>query len=154
MNMNQEHYYAKFKGWNNITLTDLLVAYRKAKADCFFDSTFPTSAEFAKYEDNLIENLGKLQLCLVLASGFEHNLDNLTGEFRLIPKKLGIKDKDEKNEETKNGHTHFSDYKRAFQHLKETKKPEFEFRIVGDFPVETHIISALWVNMVGHKFDA
>src|SRR5665647_71437 len=29
-----------------------------------------------------------------------------------------------------------------------------EFRIIGDFPVDAHIISALWINMVGHKFDA
>ena len=25
---------------------------------------------------------------------------------------------------------------------------------MGDFPVDTHIISALWINMIGHKFDA
>ncbi len=25
---------------------------------------------------------------------------------------------------------------------------------MGDFPVDTHIISALWVNMIGHQFDA
>lgn len=26
--------------------------------------------------------------------------------------------------------------------------------MVGDFPVDTHILSALWVNTVGHQFDA
>lgn len=26
--------------------------------------------------------------------------------------------------------------------------------MVGDFPVDTHIISALWINTVGHQFDA
>ncbi len=29
-----------------------------------------------------------------------------------------------------------------------------EFRVIGDFPVDAHILSALWINTVGHKFDA
>lgn len=33
-------YQAKFSGWQNITIEDMLVAYRKAKADCFFENTF------------------------------------------------------------------------------------------------------------------
>lgn len=27
-------------------------------------------------------------------------------------------------------------------------------RLIGDFSVEAHVLSALWVNLVGHKFDA
>lgn len=34
-------YKATFTGWQNLTLEDLVVAYRKAKADCFFENTFP-----------------------------------------------------------------------------------------------------------------
>lgn len=43
-------YQAQFNGWDSLTLTDLLVAYRKAKADCFFENCFPTAINFAEYE--------------------------------------------------------------------------------------------------------
>lgn len=29
-------YTAVFKGWGSLAIDDLIVAYRKAKADCFF----------------------------------------------------------------------------------------------------------------------
>ena len=50
-------YYAKFTGWDSLTVEDLLVAYRKAKADCFFENTFPTAIKFAEYEQDLLINL-------------------------------------------------------------------------------------------------
>ncbi len=53
-------YNAIFTGWENLQLEDLLVAYRKAKADCFFENTFPTAVRFAEYEQNLLLNLKKL----------------------------------------------------------------------------------------------
>ena len=53
-------YKAEFTGWGNLQFKDLLVAYRKAKADCFFENTFPTAVKFAEYEQNLLPNLRKL----------------------------------------------------------------------------------------------
>ncbi|HBM7894262.1 TPA: hypothetical protein L0H18_003551, partial [Acinetobacter baumannii] len=50
-------YKASFTGWENLKIEDLLVAYRKAKADCFFENTFPTAVKFAEYEQNLLTNL-------------------------------------------------------------------------------------------------
>ncbi len=47
------NYQAKFKGWDSLTIEDLLVAYRKAKADYFFENTFPTAINFAEHEKNL-----------------------------------------------------------------------------------------------------
>ncbi len=35
-------YQAQFEGWDSLNIEDLLIAYRKAKADCFFENTFPT----------------------------------------------------------------------------------------------------------------
>ncbi|WP_298627914.1 RNA-directed DNA polymerase [uncultured Legionella sp.] len=77
------------------------------------------------------------------------NDSSLLGECRIIPKKLILKPN-----EFNNGHAHFSDPVRAFKTLKEQNSITPEFRIIGDFPVDTHIISALWINMIGHKFDA
>lgn len=137
-----------FSGWSGVSLDDLLVAYRKAKADCFFENTFPSATNFAEYEQNLIANLEKLLKSLHRNQGFSGNHD-LYGEIRLMPKKLSTKPKSA----TDLGHVHFSDPRRSFEHLSSNNELIPEFRVVGDFPVNTHILSALWINKVGHKFD-
>lgn len=143
-------YQAIFTGWENVTLEDLVVAYRKAKADCFFENTFPAAIKFAEYEQDLLINLKKLLKCLRVKKGFSDNT-NLVGDFRLLPKKLSIKTK---KDVPSNGHVHFSNPNRTVEHLLAHNDITPEFRVVGDFPVDTHIISALWINTVGHKFDA
>ncbi|WMS85603.1 hypothetical protein [Pleionea litopenaei] len=143
-------YEATFEGWDLLTIEDLLIAYRKAKADCFFENTFPTAIKFAEYEQDLLVNLKKLLKCLKSDSGFESN-DDLLGDYRLLPKKLST----EKNADSAdNGHVHFSRPERAVESLFKNYSITPEFRIVGDFPIDSHVISALWINMVGHKLDA
>jgi len=143
-------YQAKFEGWNSLTIEDLLVAYRKAKADCFFENTFPTAIKFAEYEQDLLANLRQLLKQLKDDSVFKDN-NNLLGDFRLLPKKLSTV---KKPDITENGHVHFSKPERAVESLFKNYNITPEFRIVGDFPVDTHVLSALWINMIGHKFDA
>ena len=141
-------YRAKFCGWGGLTLEDLVVAYRKAKADCFFENTFPTAINFAEYEQDLLENLTKLLYTLRDDNGFAKN-KRLLGEFRLLPKKLQIS----AEAASKKGHVHFSNPRRAVEDLLRNNEITPEFRIVGDFPVDSHILSALWINLVGHKLD-
>lgn len=143
-------YNPKFTGWDNLTIEDLVVAYRKAKADCFFENTFPTAIKFSEYEQNLFKNLNRLLDKLQENKGFQGDGD-LIGAFRLVPKKLATNPK--KNMPA-NGHVHFSKSDRAVEHLFKHFDIIPEFRIIGDFPVDSHIVSALWINMVGHKFDA
>lgn len=143
-------YEGKFKGWDSLTINDLLIAYRKAKADCFFENTFPTAIKFAEYEQDLLANLALLLEQLKSNSGFEENKE-LLGNFRLLPKKLTTIKKPDTEE---NGHVHFSKPQRAAASLYKNYDVIPEFRIIGDFPVDTHIVSALWINMIGHKLDA
>lgn len=149
-------YQPVFSGWENLRIADLLVAYRKAKADCFFENTFPAATKFAEYEKNLLKNLEKMLNGLREEHGFAEIIE-LLGEYRILPKKLSIKSKKlsikSKSEEL-NGHIHFSCPKRTFENLTDNNNLIPEFRIIGDFPVEAHIISALWINTIGHKFDA
>ena len=105
-------YQAEFTGWQHITLKDMVVAYRKAKADCFFENTFPTAIKFAEYEQDLLDNLKALLANLQTDQGFAVN-DNYLGDIRLLPKKLSIKEKPGAG----NGHVHFSNPARAFESL-------------------------------------
>lgn len=142
-------YQGSFSGWKQITLEDLVVAYRKSKADCFFENTFPTAIKFAEYEQDLLANLEKLLNSLHAEQGF-FEYEKYLGDIRLLPKKLTIKPKPDAD----NGHAHFSNPARYFEHLTRQNDLIPEFRVIGDFPVDTHILSALWINTVGHKFDA
>lgn len=142
-------YQAIFNGWEELTLPDLLVAYRKAKADVYFENTFPTAIKFAEYEQDLLANLQALLDRLRFQQGFAKH-ETLLGEFRLVPKKLGL----ERKQNAPTGHAHFSDASQAFESLLVRHDLTPGFRIIGDFPVDAHIISALWINMVGHKLDA
>lgn len=148
-------YLPEFKGWTELTLSDLLVAYRKAKADCYYQNVFPVAIKFAEYEQDLLNNLTSLLERLKNNEGFADD-KSLIGEFRLIPKKLNIKPRPEHKEKGSghSGHVHFSNPDRAFAILSNDKQLVPEFRIIGDFSVDMHIISALWINMIGHKFDA
>ncbi|MCA4215510.1 RNA-directed DNA polymerase [Acinetobacter baumannii] len=142
-------YKASFTGWENLKIEDLLVAYRKAKADCFFENTFPTAVKFAEYEQNLLTNLKSFLKKLRNENGFIEN-SKLLGNYRVVPKKLSI---DRKNIEGYAGHIHFSDPKKNLNKLFSENVVEPSFRLIGDFPVETHLISALWINMIGEQFD-
>lgn len=145
-------YKAKFDGWDSLTIEDLLIAYRKAKADCFFENTFPTAIKFSDYEQNLLLNLGNLLKKLKNNKGFKIEYDKkLLGDFRLLPKNLSTK---KNSNSTQNGHIHFSNPERAIENLFKNYEITPEFRIIGDFPVDTHVISALWINMIGYKYDA
>lgn len=139
----------EFLGWESLTLSDLFVAYRKAKADSFFESTFPSSIAFSNYEESLLKNLESLLFELQNGQGFLE-IKNIIGECRIVPK--GIKT--EPLTEVSNGHAHFSEPNRAFQYLIKTNNLIPEFRIIGDLTVNTHIVSALWINLIGHKFDS
>lgn len=142
-------YKAEFKGWKNLSLTDLMVAYRKAKVDCFMEDGYPSAIDFAEFEENLLGNL-KYLLKEWQDNDGPKALNHYFGQFRVVPKKVSSSPR----EDCKNGHTHFSNKKRAFEHFCSFNVITPEFRVVGNFPVKTHILSALWINMVGHKFDA
>lgn len=142
-------YKAIFKSWKELTIEDLLVAYRKAKVDCFFEDTFPTAVKFAEYEENLLQNLENLLDSLKVNEGFLKD-ESLIGQYRVVPKKISLT---RKSGTTNNGHVHFSDPQKVLSKLFEENAVCAAFRIIGDFPVNTHIISALWINMIGEKFD-
>ena len=144
-------YQAEFGGWQDITLEDLIVAYRKAKADSFFENSFPTATKFTDYEQDLLTNLDNLLKRLKAENGFAENAARYLGQLRILPKKLVTIPK---KEMCANGHVHFSDSDRAIENLVLQNDLEPEFRTVGDFPVDTHVLSALWINTIGHKFDS
>lgn len=139
--------------WQGVALADLFFAFRKAKADCFFERSICIASEFAEYEKDLARKLTGL-LARLHAGEIANVLAQNLGQTRVVAKKLGTDPKSPKKGAVSDGHSYFSDPARAFERLCTSHELTPEFRLTGDFPVEMHVLSALWINLVGHKFDA
>lgn len=139
--------------WQDVALTDLFFAFRKAKADCFFERSICIASQFAEYEQDLSQKLGDL-LARMHAGQIDALFAENLGQTRVVAKKLGTTTKPPKKNAIPDGHSFFSDPARAFDRLCDSHDLTPEFRLVGEFPVEMHVLSALWINLAGHKFDA
>ncbi|MNS02529.1 hypothetical protein D3C72_338470 [compost metagenome] len=148
--------------WQCLQLKDLLYAYRKAKADCFYERSSIASSIFASYEINLLSNLKDLLSRLHLQEG-NVIIDSIKmpgdralalsvhlPSGQLIGKKMSLKPG---NEASSREQVFYSNPEREYSRLLNSKELDPEFRIVGNFSVDMHILSALWINLVGHKFD-
>lgn len=139
--------------WQDVSLTDLFFAFRKAKADCFFERSICIAGQFTEYEQDLSRKLVDL-LARLQAGQIEALFAENLGQTRVVAKKLGTAAKVLKKNAIPDGHSFFSDQARAFERLCSSHNLTPEFRLVGEFPVEMHVLSALWINLAGHKFDA
>ncbi|GHD20423.1 hypothetical protein GCM10007052_29980 [Halioglobus japonicus] len=71
-----------------ISRADLYLAYRKAKADAFYDNLHPNAIAFAEYEQDLKTNLESL-LNRLVSSKVEWPLDlGFIGGYLYIPKSI------------------------------------------------------------------
>jgi hypothetical protein len=140
------------ESWTELEMQDLFYAYRKAKADNFFERSLGSGQQFVTYEMELPAQLSTLHTRL-RAGDLNAVLNENLGAPKLVAKKLGLKEKPHKEERSRE-HSFFSDPSRAFDRLTQTHDLHPEFRLVGNFPVTMHVLSALWINLVGHKFDA
>jgi len=139
--------------WPDLTLTDLFFAFRKAKVDCFFERSICIATKFAEYEQELAGRLTAM-LASLQSGDIDNLLQNNLGNICVVAKKLSVSRKPLEKGATPDGHGFFSDPARASERLHATHDLTPEFRLVGDFPVAMHVLSALWINLVGHKFDA
>ncbi len=174
----------EFSGWNKLELTDVVFAYRKAKADVFYERSIPgMTLRFIKFERNLLDNLNRLLEVLKRTDArrgsskndegktrkewFEtgsltdhgeadwgDDPSNLFGEPIVIPKKTKTKLTKKAAKRKMTAQFAASDPDQIARHVLDTFELEPAFRLTSAFPVETHVISALWVNMIGHKLDA
>jgi hypothetical protein len=139
----------RITSWSELNLQHLVYAYRKAKADCFYERTPCVAERFVAYESRLYDHLTALLHELRAGSVTQRLLQNL-GKPVLVAKKLSKRLRPSAAED----HGFYSDPRKAFDFLKQNYVLTPEFRVIGDFPVEMHVLSALWINTVGHLFDA
>ncbi|RYG94467.1 MAG: RNA-directed DNA polymerase, partial [Alphaproteobacteria bacterium] len=176
----------RISSWDEIQLEDLFAAFRKAKADCFFERSAYVAEQFAVYENGLFENLqvllgrlraGEVSAVLVEAQrnpgvfakgvtlrprggatgGDRESLAAIQEALRSgdpVEAERLVQAALDEEEIALPAHAFFSDADRAFERLKAAFEVVPEFRLVGDFDVNTHVVSGLWINCIGHQFDA
>ncbi|MBL0742633.1 RNA-directed DNA polymerase [Chryseolinea lacunae] len=126
----------------NISLEDLIIAYRKAKVDAFYESGHNTAISFALYETELLENLRKLRSNL---NSGEHDWvqhEDFVGSHAILLKSVSREGK-EKSVVYSNAN------KRWFP----GDKAIVDFRIIGQHSVDFHILSSLWIDKVGYRLE-
>jgi hypothetical protein len=127
---------------HNISLNDLIIAYRKAKVDAFYESGHFTALSFAEYETALLQNLKSLQTKLN-APKFEWMQSKaFVGSFSLLLKSA--------KEERKPSNIFFSDKDKNWGRDGVTT---VDYRIIGQHSVNFHILSSLWIEKVGYNLE-
>ena len=138
---------------NYISLSDVYLAYRKAKAEAFFDSFHPNTISFSEFESDIQSNIECLYFKIINDDGsWWKNIDNLGG-YRYVPKSLNESDWNN------NVNVHYRsvdpiiDWKHRFKE-NNSKRIDAKYRLIICPSVEYQIISALWILKVGHIFEA
>lgn len=136
---------------------DLLVAYRKAKVDMYYERDHYTAIEFAQYEEDLSSNLAALYRRLVAGNPDWYKSKDFVGTYTYIPKSLDPPDESEERT-TQSAQIIFSDpdesWRNTCRNKSSTKAWKTKFRIIGRHSIDFHVTSALWILKVGWKFDA
>ncbi|MGL4229774.1 MAG: RNA-directed DNA polymerase [Casimicrobium sp.] len=133
-------------------LSNLYVAYRKAKAEAFYESTHYHAVAFTEYEQELDTNLKKLRARLVDPESDWYNDGTFIGDYAYLPKAIDTSAWDD-NED---GHFRTLDPSRDWlQRYEKSKKPALgKLRLVIRPSVDFQVVSVLWIMFVGHLFDA
>lgn len=134
-----------------LTLADIYRAYRKAKADAFYEGMHCDPLKFDAYERSLDRNLRFLKDRLDRGDWIDD--PRFIGGHAYVPKSISEPDS------WKSGAMHFSisdvndDWSRRFQES-HRERAGANFRLVIRASVDYQIISALWIMKVGEIYDA
>ena len=134
------------------SLGNLYVAYRKAKAEAFYENTHFHALAFTKYEQNLDANLRRLRTRLIARTPDWSSDLHFLGDHAYLPKSVDCSFWEPNNE----GHFRALDPRRDWQlRFEEALEPApASLRLVIRPTVDFQVVSALWIIFVGHLFDA
>jgi hypothetical protein len=136
-----------------ISLSDLYIAFRKAKADAFYETTHFHALAFAEFERDLHTNLfALLQTLNNPTPDWPKDLARI-GTYTYMPKAYALPEA----ETLSAVHFRTLDELEEWNHVftRANEQPfSVSFRLTIKPTVAFQVISALWVLKAGHKFDA
>jgi len=135
-----------------ISLADMYLAYKKAKADSFFDNLHPSTLLFVEFEKNLRGNLEGLLDTLTMGEADWWADEKILGEYLYIPKAIDESPWENRERAHYRSVDPLSDWQLRFDESGETRLAA-EYRLIIAATVEFQIISALWILKVGNVFE-
>jgi hypothetical protein len=133
-----------------LDISDLYLAYKKAKVEAFYERLHPSALAFSKYEENLDYNLNNL-LKKINSFKYEWHKDvRFIGAYNYVPKSIDFNESNQ-NKSLEYFVNPIDDWKSKFKNNK--TKWHAKYRLVIDATVNFHIIAALWILKVGHLFE-
>jgi len=135
-----------------ITLSDVYLAYKKAKVEAFYDRSHPSCLRFTKFEQNLRANIECIFNILNNGQVAWWTESELIGEYLYIPKSIDDRKWDG------NDNVHYRsvdpdvDWVQRFKQS-DSQRLEAKYRLIIVPTVEYQIISALWIIKVGHVLE-
>lgn len=138
-----------------ISLVDLGMAYRKAKVDLYYTGD-NSILNVLKYEEQLIDNLNSLHKKLLSKDLSWLHKEGTLGDWTIAPKCIDLNNKDgfERREQDlihSDPEKHWSNICKNYKSV--SSKPTAEFRLMAAPSMDFHVLSALWMSKVGHKYD-
>ena len=124
-----------------ITLFDIAMAYRKVKVDLFYSGN-PCRLAIAEFENDLQQNFQQIKDAL--EKNNQEYIFSCCKGYWLSPKKVGF------SREASQKNLIFSNPQNEYGSDKLT---ECKLRLVANVPITFHIITTLWIILVGEKFD-
>ncbi len=132
-----------------VELSDLYLAYKKAKSDAFFEAIHFDALAFSQYEERLHKNLTRLHKGLSTGAWWKDK--TRIGGYLFAPK--GIL----QPTSWRNQSAHFSSLDPCEEWRQKAgstgEKPEADFRLVMAASVEYQVVSALWILKAGHVYE-
>lgn len=126
-----------------ISLEQIVDAYQRAKTDVYFERNNDDLLRFVEFENNLAENLKAVYLALKSEEELFFLNDDTIGSYSIALKTLEFDfekcDVIESNE---------------FVRSKQGEVSAFNKRYVGKNSVIFHIISSLWIDLIGRHLEA
>lgn len=137
-------------GGMSFSLKDLGMAYRKAKVDLYY-TTLPPLTRISEYESNLVGNLNSLRERLNGVDESWLNDPEFLGGWTVTAKSLDRLDQNQGDSES----TVFSDANREWDVIQKAGSGccTARLRLMANVSIDFHVLSALWISEVGHKFD-
>lgn len=137
-----------------ISLVDLGMAYRKAKVDLYYTGD-NSILKVLEYEEKLVDNLNSLHKKLLSKDPSWLSESGSLGSWTLAPKSIDLKTEKLENLEEDLIHSDPEKHWKSICSSLRSKslKPTAEFRLMATPSMDFHVLSALWMSKVGHKYD-
>lgn len=142
----------------NITITDLSLAYRKAKVDLFY-SSHASLNDILEYEKDLLKNFSALQDKIEGDDESWVTEPEFVGSWILATKSVDMSGWEKFRSENSNGLI-FSSPNEEWRHAcsllaahHDYGKLNAEFRVMARCSLDFHVLSTLWILKVGCLFD-